>query len=167
MSYEGLRQDFDRCVTIYKDFAKQSSADDRQLLGITTLSLNEASGNKSVSFDPEELYYDSNEWYALNKSDKDKLLQALSDRNGGKKASKLVGYYNPGVGRNNGQGKWKSKIVMLEKKFKNHKIQLSVLNTSAKPASDNEESDDSEKEDRNRKHSVLTRKGKYKRSKKA
>ena len=30
---------------------------------------------KSVLFAPDERYYDSNEWYALNKSNKDKVFK--------------------------------------------------------------------------------------------
>ena len=39
ISYEGLCQDFDGCVTLYKDFVKQSSTYYRQSLGIFALSL--------------------------------------------------------------------------------------------------------------------------------
>ena len=38
MSDEGLHQDFGRCVKLYKDFVKQSSEDDRQLLVIAASS---------------------------------------------------------------------------------------------------------------------------------
>ena len=55
---------------------------------------------------------------------------------------------------------------MLEKKVRNQKRQLSVFNNMAKPGSDDNESDGSEKEDGNRKHSTLNRQGKPKRSKK-
>ena len=54
MSDEILRQDFDN----------------RLLLGIAESSTNNASGNKSVIFPPEDRYYDPNEWYALIKKDK-------------------------------------------------------------------------------------------------
>ena len=56
---------------------------------------------------------------------------------------------------------------MLEKKLRNHKRQLLLFNTAAKPGLDNEESDDSDKEDGNKKHSDLTHQGKSKRSKKS
>ena len=65
-----------------------------------------------------------------------------------------------GGGSNNGHGKWKYKIAILENKFSNQKMQLSVFNTVVKPGSDNEESDGLDKEDGNREHSVLTRQGK-------
>ena len=67
---------------------KQSSSDDRQLLGIVASSSNDASGNNSVTFSPEDRYYDSNEWYALDKIYKDKVLKTCSGRNVGNKASK-------------------------------------------------------------------------------
>ena len=60
MSDESLHQYFDGCVKLYKDFVKQSSTDDRQLLGIATSSTKNSSGKKSVKFYPEERYYDSN-----------------------------------------------------------------------------------------------------------
>ena len=44
--------------------------DDRQLIGIASLSLDNYSGNKGALFAPEDQYYDSNEWYALSKSDR-------------------------------------------------------------------------------------------------
>ena len=56
--------------------------------------------------------------------------------------------------------------MMTEKKVRNKKRQLSVLNTASKPVSENEESDDSDKEYGNRKHSDLTYQGKSKRPKK-
>ena len=61
ISDESLRQDFEGCVTLYKDFFKKLSADDRQLLDIAASITNNASGNKSVTFPPEYRYYDSNE----------------------------------------------------------------------------------------------------------
>ena len=150
MSDESLRQDFDECVTLYKDFLKQLSADDRKSLGIAASRTNNASGKKSVKFTPEHHYYDSNEWYMPSKNDKEKVLTAGSNRNGGKNSTKSGGKSTSGGGINN--GKWKSKISMLEKKVKNQKRQLLVFNTADKPGSNDEESDGSEKEYGNRKH---------------
>ena len=154
-------------MTLYKYFFKQSSTDDRQLLGILASSTNNVSGNKSVTFSPEDRYYHSNEWYALSKSDKDNFLKVRKRRNVGKKASKLGGYSKSGEGSNNGQGKWKSNITMLEKKVRNQKRKFLVFNTTDNPDSDNEESDDSNKEDGNKKHSTLTRQRNSKRYNKA
>ena len=42
-------------------------------------------------FAPEDGYYDSNEWYALGKSYKDKFLKARRRINVGKKSSYLGG----------------------------------------------------------------------------
>ena len=103
----------------------------------------------------------------LSNSNKNKVLKAHSERNGSKKASKSGGLSRSGRGRNNGKEKWKSKILMLDKKLRNQKSQLSFFSTVAKPSSDNEDSDDLYKVDVNRKHSDLTHKGKSKRSKKA
>ena len=157
MSDEGLRKYFGRYVTLYKDFIKQSNADDRQSLGISASSSNNASGNKNISFAPEDQYYDSNNWYALSKSNNSKVLKSCSSINGGEKSYKPGVHSKSGVGGNNGQGKWNSKIVMPKKKVNNQKRQFVVFNTAAKPGSDNKESDDSEKEEGNRKHSALIR----------
>ena len=62
MSDEILRQDFDKCVTLYKEFVKQSRTNDRQSLGIAVAITNNAGGTKSVTFPPEDRYYDSNYW---------------------------------------------------------------------------------------------------------
>ena len=68
MSDEILRQDFEGCITLYKEFVKQLSADDRKLLGIAAEIINNDGGTKSVTFTPEDRYYDSNEWYTLSKN---------------------------------------------------------------------------------------------------
>ena len=61
MSDESLRQDFYGCVTLYKDFVKQSSAENTQVLVIATSGTNNDSGKESVTFDPKERYCVSNE----------------------------------------------------------------------------------------------------------
>ena len=80
MSDESLSQDFYRCVTLYKDFLKQSSVDDWYLLVIADSSPNNSSGGKGVSFVPEDRYYNYNEWYALSKSNKYKALNCAEVR---------------------------------------------------------------------------------------
>ena len=87
MSDEILCQDFDGCIIFYKDFLKQSSADDRQSLGIASESTNNASCNKSVMFSTEGRYYESNEWYTLSKNKKYKFLKLRSNINGGNKST--------------------------------------------------------------------------------
>ena len=139
MSDKSLRQDFDKCVALYKNFVKQSSTDDIQSLGIAVSITKNASGNKSVTFPPEDRYYESNTWCLLSNNEKEKVLKARSNRNGGKNSTKLGGQPNSGGGSNNGHGKWKSKISMLEKKVRNQKRQMLVFSTAAKPGSDNEE----------------------------
>ena len=67
---------------------KKSNADDMQSLGIVESSTTNSSGNKSVTFPPEDRYYDSNEWYALSKNDKEKVLKARINRNGGNNSTK-------------------------------------------------------------------------------
>ena len=55
---------------------------------------------------------------------------------------------------------------MLDKKVRNQKRQFSVFNTADKPGSENKESDESDKENGNRKHSDLTYQVESKSSKK-
>ena len=108
------------------------------MLSIASSITNNDSRNKSVTFSQEYHYYDLNEWYTISKSDKDKVLMACSRRNGGNKSSKSGSYSKSERGSNNGQMKRKYKITMLEKKLGNQKRQLLVLNTAAKPGSDDE-----------------------------
>ena len=80
---------------------KQPSANNRQSLGIAAASINNAGGNKSVTVSPEYRYYDSNECYALSKNEKDKVLKAHRNINGGKKFTKSGGQPISGGGVKN------------------------------------------------------------------
>ena len=122
MSDKSLRQDFDGCVTLYKEFVKHSSTNDRQSLGITAARTKNYGGTKSVTFSPEGSYYNSNEWYALSKKYKDKVLKACSNRIVGDNSTKSGGQPNSGGGDNN--RKWNSKIAIPEKKVRKQKRQL-------------------------------------------
>ena len=82
MSDEILRQYFDGCVTLYKYFVKQLSTNGRQSLVIAAASTNNAGGTKSVIFPPNDIYYNSNEWYALSKNEKENFLKVRSNING-------------------------------------------------------------------------------------
>ena len=73
----------------------------------------------------------------LSKNEKDKVLKACSNRNGGKNSTKSVLQSNSEGGSNNGHRKLKSKMSLLEKKVSNHNRKLSVFNTSDKPGSYN------------------------------
>ena len=57
---ESLCQDFYGCVTLYKEFFKQSSAENRQPLVIARSSTNNASRNTSITFHSKDRYYDAN-----------------------------------------------------------------------------------------------------------
>ena len=75
-------------MALNKYFIKPPSADDRQLIGIVASSSKYASGNTSVTLYSEDCYYESNEWYALIKSNKGKVPKSHIGINGGNKASK-------------------------------------------------------------------------------
>ena len=81
MSDESLRQYFDGCVTLCKEFLKQPSGKNRQSLCIEAASTKNASSTKSVTFYPEDRYYNSNEWYALIKNEKEKFLMTRINKN--------------------------------------------------------------------------------------
>ena len=74
----------------------------------------------------------------MSKNDKDKVINARRNRNRVKKSTKSGVHSNYGGSSNNGYGKWKSNIEIIEKKVRNQKRQLSIFkcNTAAKPGSD-------------------------------
>jgi hypothetical protein len=62
ISDEGLRKDFACCVTLFKDFVKQTAQTTNAQLGIAAMSVNE--GGKSKGKDH---WYTPDEWRALLK----------------------------------------------------------------------------------------------------
>ena len=116
MSDESLRKYFEGYVKLYKNFLKQLSAEDRQSLVIAASSTNSSSGNKSVTFLPEGRFYYSFEWYALSKNEKDKVLKAHSNRNGGKKSTKSEGQSNLGGGRKMDMENGSLKLICLRRR---------------------------------------------------
>ena len=85
------------------------------MLGIAASSSKDASGNKNVTFNPEYCYYDSNEWYALSKSDKYKVLKALRSINGGNNSSESGGHSNSGGGEIMGKGSGSPRLIFLRR----------------------------------------------------
>ena len=67
-----------------KGFVEQSIVYDMQLLYIVALSSNNVSGGRSVLFDPEDQYYNSDECYSLSKINKYKVVEYRSNRYRGK-----------------------------------------------------------------------------------
>ena len=115
MSYERLHQYFEGCVTLYKDFVKQLSANNRKSLRIVVESNKNAGGTKRVTFPPDNFHYNSNKWYTLRKNEKEKGLKACSKSNGGKNSTKSVGQPNSGGGSNNGHGNVSLKFLCLRR----------------------------------------------------
>ena len=60
MSDEIPRQYFYGCVTLYKEFLKKTSMNNRKSLGVAAVRTNNDGGTKSVTFTPEDCYYNSN-----------------------------------------------------------------------------------------------------------
>ena len=83
MADTSLRVNFDVCVSLYKDFIKQSSALPNPTIGISAMNVekNGKTGNKRVRFDEDEdvtvedCYYTSKEYNKLTSAQKYKLSQ--------------------------------------------------------------------------------------------
>jgi len=144
MSNEDLRQDFARCVTLFKNFVKQSAQTMQAQLGIAALSVTPDGGRAKG----KDRWYSINEWKALPKDEQAIIQQARADRKkkgGGKNPSKS----GPKKGRQFGS------VKKLKDKIKNQKRQLAVMNAARKAADDDTMSEAGSDGDQ-RKHSALT-----------
>jgi len=146
MSDEDLRQDFARCVTLFKNFVKQSAQTMQAQLGIAALSVTPDGGRAKG----KDRWYSINEWKALPKDEQAIIQQARADRKkkgGGKNPSKS----GPKKGRQFGS------VKKLKDKIKNQKRQLAVMNAAAKAgAADDDTMSASGSDGDQRKHSALT-----------
>lgn len=158
MSDESLRVDFDKSVTLYKDFVKQA-VQEKQALGIAALGVD----GKPIAI--EDKWYEGDVWASLSPDEQAKVKKLRGER---KRQAK-------GGSSNNNQGgggktkSYKKQVAKLEKKVKNQKRQLAALNAKKEEASDSEVASDSESvesEQNQRNHSALTRQKKAKKAKK-
>ena len=148
--------DFSACVTLYKDFIKQSSSNDRQLLNVAAHNSNDGNaGNENLNLEVKDRWYELSEWKLLSGDQQKKFSAMRLKRKRGEDRG------NGGGGRRGGKDSKSAtrKVAKLEKKIKNQQRQLAAFNSKS---SDMEESDSSSEEvdDPNRKHSALTRQGK-------
>jgi hypothetical protein len=151
-SDKSLQKDFARCVTLIKDFVKQTAQTSNAQLWITALNVNNGGGGKSKG---EDRWYTMDEWRALPEDEQSSICKTRSD------CKKKSGGKTPPQGgpKMNQKG-----VQKLKDKVPNQKKQLAAMHAAAKsPITDTNgdamESDSGSDGDQ-RKHSALTRQGK-------
>jgi len=152
ISDEGLRADFARCVTLFKDFVKQTAQFTNAQLGIAAMSVNNG-GGKSRG---EDRWYTMDEWRALPEDEQATIHKTRADRkkkSGGTKTTPKGGPKTTQKG-----------VQKLKDKVQNQKRQLAAIDAAVNSATNNVDGDamesDSGSDSDQRKHSALTRQGK-------
>ena len=152
MSDEDLSQDFARCVTLFKDFVKQSAQVNRAQLGIAAMTVTPG-GEQTKG---EDRWYSIDEWRALPEDEQAtiRVARAARKKKGGGK------YPSKGGPKKGGQQSFGS-VKKLKDKIKNQKRQLAVMHAARKNggAADDEEMSEAGSDGDQRKHSALTRQG--------
>jgi hypothetical protein len=148
---ESLRSDFARCVTLFKDFVKQTVQTSNTQLGIAA----NDGGGKSKG---EDCWFTMNEWRALPEDEQNSIRKTHADckkKSGGKNSPKG----GPKTGHKFGSGS----VQKLKDKVQNQKRQLAAMHAATKSAANDvgEEAmeSDSDSDGDQRKHSALTRQG--------
>ena len=151
ISDEGLCMDFARCITLFKNFVKQSTQTTNAQLGIAAVSVND--GGKSKG---EDRWYTLDEWRALPEDNQATIRKACAYHK--KKGGKPPPKGGPKTGRKFGS------VQKLKDKVQNQKHQLAAMHATAKSPSEDTGGDaiesDSGSDGDQCKHSALTRKGK-------
>ena len=152
---ESLRMDFACCITLFKDFVKQTAQTTNAQLEISAMSVNNGRGKKKS----KDRWYTitMDKWCALPKDEQATIGKTRADckkKPGGKTPPKG----GPKPGRKFGL------VQKLKDKVQNQKCQLAAMHATAKSATDNVGGDamdsDSGSDGDQRKHSVLTFQGK-------
>jgi hypothetical protein len=148
MSDKDLHQDFARCVTLFKDFVKQSAQVARAQLGIAAMTVTPGGGQAKG----EDRWYSIDEWRALPKDEQATIREAPAAR------KKKGGGKNPSKGgpKKGGLQKFGS-VKKLKDKIKNQKRQLAVVNGVRKngEAADDVTMSEAGSDGDQRKHSAL------------
>ena len=119
-SDESLLLDFTRCVTLFKDFVKQTAQTSNAQLGIAAMFVNDG-GGKSKG---EDRWFTMDEWRALPEDEQASIRKTRADRkkkSGGKTPPKG----GPKTGRKFGPGS----VQKLKDKVQNQKRQLAAMHT--------------------------------------
>jgi hypothetical protein len=153
ISDEGLRADFARCVTLFKDFVKQTVQTTNAQLGIAAMSVNDG-GGKSKG---DDRWYTLDEWRALHEDEQATIRKTRADRK-----KKSGGTKKTPKGGSKTIRKFGS-VQKLKEKVLNQKRQLAAMHAAAKSATDDVGGEamesNSGSDDDQRKHSALTRQG--------
>ena len=153
ISDEGLRTDFARCVTLFKDFVKQTAQTSNAQLGIAAMSINDG-GGKSKG---DDRWYTLDEWRALPEDEQATIRKTRADRKKKSGGTKKTPKGGPKTIRKSGS------FQKLKEKIQNQKRQLASMHAAAKSATDDVGGEamesDSGSDDDQRKHSALTRQG--------
>jgi len=154
-SDESLCSDFARCVTLFKDFVRQTAQTSNAQLGIAAMSVNDG-GGKSKG---EDRWFTMDEWSALPEEEQASIRKTRADRK-----KKSEGKTPPKGGPKTGHKFSPGSVQKLKDKVQNQKCQLAAMHTAAKSATDDVGGDamdsDSGSDGDQRKHSALTRQGK-------
>jgi hypothetical protein len=150
MSDKDLRQDFARCVTLFKDFVKQSAQVAHAQLGIAAMTV--MPGGRQAK--GEDRWYSIDEWRALPKDEHATIREAWAARKkkgGGKNPSK--------GGPKKGSHQQFGSAKKLKDKIKNQRRQLAVMNAARKDgtAADDDTMSEAGSDGDQLKHSALTR----------
>jgi len=76
ISDESLRSDFARCITLFKDFAKQTVQTSNAQLRIAAMSVSDGGGNSKG----EDRWFTMDEWRALPKDEQASIRKTCADR---------------------------------------------------------------------------------------
>jgi hypothetical protein len=155
ISDEGLRVDFARCVTLFKDFVKQTAQTTNAQLGIAAMSVNDGGGGKRKG---KDRWYTMDEWRALPEDE-----QAIIRKTRASRKNKSGGKTPPKSGPKTKRKFDAGSVQKLKDKVQNQKRQLAAMHAAAKSATDDVDGDamesDSGSDGDQRKHSALTRQG--------
>ena len=150
---ESLYTDFARCVTLFKDFVKQTAQTTNTQLGIAAMSVNNG-GGKSKG---KDRWYNLDKWRALPKDKQATICKTRAD------CKKKSGGKNPPKGGPKTGHKFAGSVQKLKDKVQNQKRQLAAMHATAKSATDDVGGDamesDSGSDGDQRKHSALTCQG--------
>jgi len=153
ISDEGLCVDFVRCVTLFKNFFKQTAQTTNAQLGIAAMSVNDGSGKSKG----DDRWYTLDEWCALPEDKQATICKTRADckkKSGGTKKTPKGG---PKKIRKFGS------VQKLKEKVQNQKHQLAAMHAAVKSATDDVGGEamesDSGSDDDQRKHSTLTCQG--------
>jgi hypothetical protein len=152
ISDEGFSADFPCCITLFKDFVKQTAQTTNAQIGIAAMSVNDGGGKGKG----KDRWYTLDEWRALPEDEQATIRKTRADR------KKKSGGKNPPKGGPKTNHKFGS-VQKLKDKVQNQKRQLAAMHATTKSATNDVggeamESDSGSDGDQH-KHSTLTRQG--------